>query len=97
MDVIVVVALRPDEDEDNPDFTPEDNEFIQELTLENAARMAAGVTVQDSGDGSNSSSLVVLPHHLPRPVFVPTPPPDAIEPLFQTVDGNIIGKTLLLC
>jgi hypothetical protein len=58
--------------------------------------MAAGVSIDDSDDGvhseASSKRLVVLPHHLPRPVYVPPPPPDCIEPLFETVNGNIIGK-----
>ena len=86
--------IRPDEDDDKEEFVPEDDQFLQELTLEKAAQMAAGVAVDDDAafDGSPNCNLVILPHQLPRPVYVPPPPPEAIEPLFETVNGKVKGE-----
>lgn len=87
--ILFLFLLSPeDDDEDKEEFTEEDEAFLQELTLEKAACMAAGVPMDDSDGNSN---LVVLPHQLPRSAYVPPVAPDAIEPLFETVDGKIPG------
>ena len=64
-------------------------EFEPLPTIEEAAMMAAGIR-QDSVP--QNEELVILPHHLPRPVYTPPSPPPAVEPLYQPVDGKPVGK-----
>lgn len=65
-------------------------EFEPLPTIEEAAMMAAGI--QPDGDSPGSEGLVILPHHLPRPVYTPPSPPPSVEPLYQPVDGKPVGE-----
>ena len=66
-------------------------EFEPLPTIEEAAMMAAGIRPDDDSQGSEG--LVILPHQLPRPVWIPPSPPAAIEPFYQPVDGKPVGKS----
>ncbi|XP_032227814.1 ATP-dependent DNA helicase Q4 [Nematostella vectensis] len=82
----------PDENDENlKEFAPEDDEFLKNLSLDTVAQMAAGIPVE-TGNPSESdtpgTSDVLLPHQLPRPVYVPPPPPPAIEPIYQPCNGK---------
>ncbi|XP_068721957.1 ATP-dependent DNA helicase Q4-like isoform X2 [Montipora capricornis] len=66
-------------------------EFEPLPTIEEAAMMAAGIRPDDDSQGSEG--LVILPHQLPRPVWIPPSPPAAIEPFYQPVDGKPVELT----
>lgn len=84
-------------------LSEEEEEWEHFPTFEEAAFMAAGIPASTESLGKTQldgfemviDSDVLLPHHLPRPVHVPTAPPLPAEPLYSPQNGKPIGTPLL--
>ena len=77
----------------------EDENLGEFPTIDEAALMAVGIPLGQKSEVVEMyhSGQLVLPHELPRAGYLPTAPPDPVEPLHQAVQGQAIGIACPMC